>query len=197
MTAEQVKEDKVGNATLEKLYSAFPETKSFEIFNASNVQGLQTSITLLEKGGTGRKFTLHTNSITGEIEHVIQENWEPKVKPLIALTDQEIKAKVDNLIDIMYGHIEKYESTMEQMEDADQKTLMFNYTKKGSKPTFYQVFVRGNTISLDLIGGETKPSNMKVEGLLSRDGKPDYFADVYLNDASLLSLLQISPTELK
>lgn len=197
MTAEQVKEDKVGNATLEKLYSAFPETKSFEIIDASNVQGVQTSIILQEKGGTGKKFTLHTNSITGEIEHVNQENWEPKVKPLIALTDQEIKAKVDYLIDKMYGHIEEYEFAMEQMENPDQKTLMLNYTKKGSKTPFYQVFVQGNTISLSLIGGETTPSNIKAEGYFSRDGKPDYFADVYLNDAKLFSLLKISPTELK
>lgn len=197
MTAEQVKEDKVGNATLEKLYSAFPETKSFEIIDASNVQGVQTSIILQEKGGTGKKFTLHTNSITGEIEHVNQENWEPKVKPLIALTDQEIKAKVDYLIDKLYGHIEEYEFAMEQMENPDQKTLMLNYTKKGSKTPFYQVFVQGNTISLSLIGGETTPSNIKAEGYFSRDGKPDYFADAYLNDAKLFSLLKISPTELK
>lgn len=197
MTAEQVKEDQVGNATLEKLYSAFPETKSFEIIDASNVQGVQTSIILQEKGGTGKKFTLHTNSITGEIEHVNQENWEPKEKPLIALTDQEIKAKVDYLIDKMYGHIEEYEFAMEQMENPDQKTLMLNYTKKGSKTPFYQVFVQGNTISLSLIGGETTPSNIKAEGYFSRDGKPDYFADAYLNDAKLFSLLKISPTELK
>ncbi|ERI11109.1 hypothetical protein HMPREF0083_00783 [Aneurinibacillus aneurinilyticus ATCC 12856] len=30
--------DEVGKATLGKLYSVFPETKSFEIINASNVQ---------------------------------------------------------------------------------------------------------------------------------------------------------------
>ncbi|MFC5651993.1 hypothetical protein ACFPYJ_23310 [Paenibacillus solisilvae] len=197
MTAEQVKEDKVGNAALEKLYSAFPDTKSFEIIDASNVQGVQTSIILQEKGGTGKKFTLHTNSITGVIEHVIQENWEPKVKPLIALTDQEIKAKVDYLIDKMYGNIEEYEFAMEQMENPDQKTFMLNYTKKGSKTPFYQVFVQGNTISVSLIGGETTPSNIKVEGFFSRDGKPDYFADAYLNNAELFSLLKISPTELK
>ncbi|MGO4497748.1 hypothetical protein AB4114_17865 [Paenibacillus sp. 2RAB27] len=197
MTAEQVKVDKVGHATLEKLYSAFPETKSFEIIDASQVQGVQTSIILQEKGGTGKKFILHTNSSTGKIEHVNQENWEPKDKPLIALNDQEIKAKVDYLITNLYGHIEEYEFAMEQMENPDQKTLMLNYTKKGSKTPFYQVFVQGNTISLSLIGGETTASTMKVEGLFSKDGKPDYFADAYLNDANLLSLLQISATELK
>lgn len=197
MTAEQVKVDEVGKATLEKLYSAFPETKSFKIIDASNVQGVQTSIILQEIGGTGKKFTLHTNSITGEIEHVNQENWEPTVKPLITLTDQEIKAKVDDLIDKMYGNIEEYEFAMEQMENPDQKTFILNYTKKGSKTPFYQVFVQGNTISVSLIGGEITPSNIKVEGLFSRNGKPDYFADAFLNDAKLFSLLKISPTELK
>ncbi|GED15427.1 hypothetical protein [Aneurinibacillus migulanus] len=217
MTAEQVKADEVGKATLEKLYSAFPETKSFEIINASSAQGdvpaekaklmdptnstnlkvKQTNIVLQEKGGTGKKITLHTNGITGEIEHVIQENWEPKEKPLITLTDQEIKSKVDYLIDKMYGNIEEYEFAMEQMENPNQKTLMLNYIKKGSEAPFYQVFVQGNTISLSRIGGDPTPSNIKVEGLFSTNGKPDYTADAYLNDEKLFSLLKISPTELK
>ncbi|WNC15832.1 hypothetical protein [Brevibacillus brevis] len=208
MTAEQVKVDEVGKATLEKLYSAFPETKSFEIIDASNLGGdpatstkrkaIQTSIVLQEKGGTGKKITLHTNGITGEIEHVIQENWEPKEKPLIALPDQEIKAKVDYLIDKMYGSIEEYEFAMEQMENPNQKTYILNYTKKGSEELIYQVFVQGNRIDVTLYGGEPTPSNLiKVEGFFNRDGKPDTFADSFLNDEKLFALLQISPTELK
>ncbi|MGE6226823.1 hypothetical protein [Paenibacillus chitinolyticus] len=200
MTAEQVKVDKVGKAALEKLYHAFPETKSFEIVEASTVQGVQTSIILQEKGGTGKKITLHTNAVTGAIEHVIQENWEPKENPLSALTDQEIKSKTDYLIDKLYGSVKKYEFAMEQMENPDQKTFMLNYSVKGSKTPFYQVFVQGNAISVSLIGGETAPSTPltdKVEGYFSRDGKPDYFADAFLNDAKLFSLLKISPAELK
>lgn len=197
MTAEQVKVDEVGEATLEKLYSAFPETKSFEIIDASYVQGVQTSITLQEKGGTGKKITLHTNGITGEIEHVNQENWEPKEKPLITLTNHEIKAKVDVLIDKMYGNIEEYEFDMEQMETLDQKTFMLNYIKKGEKTPFYQVFVQGNSISASLIGGERTPSNIQVEGFFSSNGKPDYTADAFLNDEKLFSLLKMNPTELK
>ncbi|MGG3507147.1 hypothetical protein ABES58_16925 [Paenibacillus lautus] len=197
MTAEQVKTDEVGKATLEKLYRAFPETKSFEIIEASNVQGVQTSIILQEKGGIGKKITLHTNSTTGEVEHVIQENWEPKEKPLTALTDQDIKSKVDLLINKMYGNIEEYEFAMEQMENPDQKTLMLNYSQKGSTTPFYQVFVQGNSISVSLIGGVTSSSNSKVEGFFSTNGKPDYFADAYLNDDTLLALLNMSATELK
>lgn len=56
MTAEQVKTDEVGKATLEKLYRAFPETKSFEIIDASNVQGVQTSIILQEKGESAKRL---------------------------------------------------------------------------------------------------------------------------------------------
>lgn len=197
MTVEQVQVDEVGKATLEKLYNAFPETKSFEIINASKVQGVQTSIILQEKGGIGKKISLHTNDITGAIEHVNQENWEPKDKPLTALTNQEIKSKVEYLIDKMYGNIEEYEFAMEQMANPDQKTFMLNYTKKGSKTPFYQVFVQDNTISVSLIGGETTPSNIKVEGFFSTNGKPDYTADSFLNDEKLFSLLKISPTELK
>ncbi|ODV57727.1 hypothetical protein BG258_11125 [Lysinibacillus fusiformis] len=197
MTVEQVKVDEVGKATLEKLYNAFPETKSFEIINASKVQGVQTSIILQEKGGMGKKISLHTNGITGAIEHVNQENWEPKEKPLTALTKQEIQSKVDYLIDKMFGNIEEYEFAMEQMENPDQKTFMLNYTKKGSKTPFYQVFVQENTISVSLIGGETTPSNIKVEGFFSTNGKPDYTADSFLNDEKLFSLLKISPTKLK
>ncbi|GKS13496.1 hypothetical protein YDYSY3_44960 [Paenibacillus chitinolyticus] len=197
MTAEQVKVDKVGKAALEKLYHAFPETKSFEIIEASSVQGVQTSIILQEKGGTGKKITLHTNAVTGAIEHVIQENWEPKENPLPALTDQEIKSKTDYLIDKLYGSVNEYEFAMEQMENPDQKTFMLNYSKKGSKTPFYQVFVQGNSISVSLIGGEAAPSTVQVEGYFSRDGKPDYFADDFLNDAKLFSLLKISPAELK
>ncbi|WP_291759580.1 hypothetical protein [Lysinibacillus sp. UBA5990] len=197
MTVEQVKVDEVGKATLEKLYNAFPETKSFEIINASEVQGVQTSIILQEKGGMGKKISLHTNGITGAIEHVNQENWEPKEKPLTALTEQEIKSKVDYLIDKMFGNIEEYEFAMEQMENPDQKTFMLNYIKKGSKTPFYQVFVQENTISVSLIGGETTPSNIKVEGFFSTNGKPDYTADSFLNDEKLFSLLKISPTKLQ
>jgi hypothetical protein len=191
MTAEQVKVDEVGTATLEKLYSAFPETKSFEIIDASYVRGDdfvdlsrkkghpidptnltienvdQTSIILQEKGGTGKKITLHTYGITGEIEHVDQENWEPKEKPLLTLTDQEIMAKVHDLINKMYGNIEEYEFAMEQVENPDQKTWILNYTKKGSEAPFYQVFVQGNTISVSMSGGDPTPSNIKVEGLFS------------------------------
>ncbi|MCI1696129.1 hypothetical protein [Aneurinibacillus aneurinilyticus] len=204
MSAEQVKVDEVGKATLEKLYSAFPETKSFEIIDASHLGGdptnstkmkaIQTSIILQEKGGTGKKIRLDTNGITGKIEHVNQENWEPKEKPVISLTDQEIKAKVDYLIDKMYGNIDKYEFSMEQMENPNQKTLMLNYTEKGAKTPFYQVFVQGNTISVSLIGDGPTPS---VEGFFSINGKPDYTADSFLNDEKLFSLLKISPTELK
>ncbi len=197
MTAEQVKMDKLGKETLKKLYSAFPETKSFKIIDASNVEGVQTSIILQEKEGNGKKITLHTNGNTGKIEHVNQENWEPKEKPLITLTDQEIKAKVDLLIDKMYGNIEDYEFTMEQMENLDQKTFMLNYIKKGSKTPFYQVFVQDNTISVSLIGGETTPSNSRVEGFFSLNGKPDYTADAFINDEKLFSLLKMNPTELK
>ncbi|QOS98456.1 hypothetical protein JNUCC42_18410 [Brevibacterium sp. JNUCC-42] len=205
MTAEQVKVDEVGKATLEKLYSAFPETKSFEIIdvsyvgdpiNSTNMKIIQQSIVLQEKGGTGKKITLHTNGITGEIEHVNQENWEPKEKPLTTLTDQEIKAKVDYLIDKMYGNIDEYEFAMEQMENPDQKTFMLNYTKKGSKTPFYQVFVQDNIISVSLIGGAPTPTPT-VEGFFSTNGKPDYTADSFLNDEKLFSLLKISPTELK
>ncbi|SEG75231.1 hypothetical protein SAMN02799616_04804, partial [Paenibacillus sp. UNC499MF] len=124
MTSEQVKKDEVGKAALEKLYHAFPETKSFEIIEASQVQGVQTSIILQEKGGTGKKITLHTNAATGAIEHVIQENWEPKGKPVTALNEQDIKPKTDYLIDKLYGSVKEYEFAMEQMENKDQKTFM-------------------------------------------------------------------------
>lgn len=185
MTAEQVKTDEIGKATLEKLYRAFPETKKFEIIDASTVQGVQTSIILQEKGGTGKKITLHTNSMTGEIEHVIQENWEPKEKPLTALTEQEIKSKVDHLIIALYGSIEAYEFAMEPMENPDQKTLMLNYIQKGSTAPFYQVLVQDHSISLSLIGGETSSSDNKVQGFFTTNGKPDYFADAFLNDDKL------------
>ncbi|SDE11614.1 hypothetical protein SAMN02799630_04744 [Paenibacillus sp. UNCCL117] len=197
MTAEQVKVDEVGKAALEKLYNAFPETKSFEIIDASSVHGVQTSIILQEKGGTGKKLTLHTNGVTGVIEHVNQENWEPKEKPLTALTEQQIKSKADHLIAKLYGSIEEYEITMEPMENPDHKTFMLNYSKKGSKTPLYQVFVQGNAINVSLVGGETAPSNIKVEGFFSTNDKPDYSADAFLNDEKLFSLLKISPTELK
>jgi len=197
MTAEQVKVDEVGKATLEKLYRAFPETKSFAIIDASNVQGVQTSITLQEKGGSGKIISVHSNSVSGAIEHVIQENWEPKEKPLAALTEQEIKARADILIDNIYGSIEEYEFTIEQMENPDKKTFMLNYTKKGSKTPFYQAFVQDNMIDVTLIGGETTSPSDKVEGFFSTNGKPDYFADAYLNDAELFSLLKMSPAELQ
>ena len=196
MTAEQVKVDEVGKATLAKLYRAFPETKSFEIVEASNVQGVQTSIVLREKGGSGKKITLHTNNTTGAIEHVILENWEPEEKPFSALSNEEIKSKADYLITKLYGNIEDYEFAIEQMENSEQKTFMLNYTKKGSKTPFYQAFVQDRTISVSLIGGETAPSD--VEGFFSTaEGTPDYFADSFLNDENLFSLLHMSPTELK
>ncbi|OUQ85191.1 hypothetical protein B5G50_28245 [Brevibacillus brevis] len=212
MTTEQVKVDEVGKSTLEKLYLAYPETKSFEIIDASNVQGdvskgknvinvKQTSIVLQEKGGTGKKITLHTNGSTGEIEHVIQENWESKEKSLITLTDQEIKAKVNDLIDKMYGNVEQYKVAIEQMENPNQKTWMLNYTNEMFEEPVYQVFVQDNTISLTKIVGiptaPDTPSNIKVEGLFSFNGKPDYTADNFLNDEKLFALLKISPTELK
>ncbi|MED1783551.1 hypothetical protein P4V43_17170 [Brevibacillus fortis] len=202
MTSEQVKLDEVGQAALEKLYSAFPETKSFEIIDASylgdpndSTKKVQLSIVLQEKGGTGKKLTLHTNGITGEIQDLTQENWEPKEKPLITLPDQEIKAKVDQLIDKLYGNIKDYEAAMEQMENPNQKTFILNYTKKGSEGEGYQVFVQGNTISLSPVA--PAPSNKEVEGYFSRDGKPDYTADNFLNNEKLFSLLKMSPTELK
>ncbi len=198
MTAEQVQVDEVGKATLEKLYRAFPETKSFAIIDASNVQGVQTSITLQDKSGSGKKFTLHTNSRTGTIEHIIQENdGGSEEKPLIASTEQEIKAKVDDLLNKMYGNISEYEFAMEQMENAEQKTLMLNYSKKGAKTPFYQVFVQGNTISASLIGGETTPSAAQVEGSFTMNGQPDYTADAFFNDEKLLSLLKMSAADLK
>ncbi|MGG4447429.1 hypothetical protein [Brevibacillus porteri] len=205
MTSEQVKLDEVGKAALEKLYSAIPEAKSFEIIDASylgdssdSTKKVQLSIVLQEKGGTGKKLTLHTNGITGEIQDLTQENWEPKEKALITLPDQEIQAKVDQLIDKLYGNIKDYEVAMEQMDNPNQKTFILNYTKKGSEGFEgggYQAFVQGNTISLSPVA--PAPSNKEVEGYFSRDGKPDYTADNFLNDEKLFSLLKMSPTELK
>ncbi|WP_201265902.1 hypothetical protein [Brevibacillus brevis] len=202
MTSEQVKLDEAGKATLEKLYRAIPETKSFEIINASylgdpndSTKKVQLSIVLQEKGGTGKKITLHTNGITDEIQDLTQENWEPKEKPLITLPDQEIKGKVDQLIDQLYGNIKDYEVAMEQMDNPNQKTVILNYTKKGSEGEGYQAFVQGNTISLSPVA--PTPSNSEVEGYFSRDGKPDYYADNFINDEKLFALLKMSPTELK
>ncbi|RAT97482.1 hypothetical protein ASG16_012890 [Brevibacillus sp. Leaf182] len=202
MTSEQVKLDEVGKATLEKLYRAIPETKSFEIIDASylgdpndSTKKVQLSIVLQEKGGTGKKITLHTNGITDEIQDLTQENWEPKEKPLITLPDQEIKGKVDQLIDQLYGNIKDYEVVMEQMDNPNQKTFILNYTKKGSGGEGYQVFVQENRISLSPVDFE--PSNAEVEGYFSRDGKPDYYADNFINNEKLFALLKMSPTELK
>ncbi|TKI59140.1 hypothetical protein E8L90_29155 [Brevibacillus antibioticus] len=202
MTSEQVKLDEAGKATLEKLYSAFPETRSFEIIEASylgdpndSTKKVQLSIVLQEKGGTGKKLTLHTNGITDVIQDLTQENWEPKEKPLITLPDQEIKGKVDQLIDKLYGNIKDYEVAIEQMENPNEKTFILNYTKKGSEGEGYQVFVQGNRISLAPVDFE--PSNNKVEGFFSFNGKPDYTADTILNDEKLLALLKMSATELK
>ncbi|MGG1938705.1 hypothetical protein ABFY57_02870 [Paenibacillus polymyxa] len=203
MTAKQVKMDAVGQAALEKLYRSYPETKSFEIIDASRLGGdpanasqgkaIQTSIVLQEKGAHGKKIRLDLNA-TGEIEQVNQENWEPQEKPVISLTDQEIKSKVDDLINKLYGSSSKYECNMETMQNPDQKTLILNYTEKGSKTPFYQAFVQGNTISVSLIGGGTAPS---VEGFFMTNGKPDYTADDFLNDEKLFSLLRMSPADLK
>ncbi|PEA24391.1 hypothetical protein CN923_12665 [Bacillus cereus] len=48
-----------------------------------------------------------------------------------------------------------------------------------------------------VLQGEPTPPSIKVEGLFSTNGKPDYTADFYLNDAKLFSLLKISATDLK
>ncbi len=206
MTADQVKVDKLGRATLEKLYNALPETRSFEIIDASYLGDpndptrttIQQSIVLQEKGGTEKRITLHANGITGEVEDLTQENWEPKQKPLHTLTEQEIKAKVDYIIDKMYSNIKDFEVTLEQMDNQHEKTWMLNYTKKGSETPIYQVFVYGNAISLSHIGGsKSTPPSITVEGLFSLNGKPDYTADSFLNDEKLFALLQISPTVLK
>lgn len=203
MTAKEVKMDAVGQAALEKLYRSYPETKSFEIIDASRLGGdpanaskgkaIQTSIVLQEKGAHGKKIRLDLNA-TGGIEQVNQENWEPQKKPVISLTDQEIKSKVDDLINKLYGSSSKYEFNMETMQNPDPKTLILNYTEKGSTTPFYQAFVQGNTISVSLIGGGPAAS---VEGFFTTNGKPDYTADNFLNDEKLFALLDMSPEDLK
>lgn len=204
MTVDQVKMDTVGQAALEKLYQSYPETKSFVITdasrlgvdstNASQEKSIQTSIVLEEKEANGKKIRLDLNGITGEIEHVNQENWEPQGKQVISLTNQEIKLKVDELISKLFGNSEKYEYSMEPIQNPEQKTLVLNYTEKGSTSPFYQAIVQGNTISVSLIGSGPAPS---VEGFFTTNGKPDYTADSFLNDDKLFSLLQMSPEELK
>lgn len=203
MTAKEVKMDAVGQAALEKLYRSYPETKSFEIIDASRLGGdpanaskgkaIQTSIVLQEKGAHGKKIRLDLNA-AGGIEHVNQENWEPQKKPVISLTDQEIKSKVDDLINKLYGSSSKYEFSMETMQSPDKKILILNYTEKGSKTPFYQASVEGNTISVSLIGGGPAAS---VEGFFTTNGKPDYYADDFLNDEKLFALLDMSPEDLK
>lgn len=49
----------------------------------------------------------------------------------------------------------------------------------------------------NVLKGEPTPLNIKVEGLFTREGKPDYTADYFLNDEKLVSLLNISLQELK
>jgi predicted DNA-binding protein YlxM (UPF0122 family) len=48
-----------------------------------------------------------------------------------------------------------------------------------------------------VLKGKPTPSNIKVEGLFSTNGKPDYTADYFLNDEKLFSLLKINAQELK
>ncbi|WP_179292705.1 hypothetical protein [Bacillus sp. 7884-1] len=48
-----------------------------------------------------------------------------------------------------------------------------------------------------VLKGEPKPSNIKVEGFFSSDGKPVYTFDNFLNDEKLFSLLKINAQELK
>lgn len=48
-----------------------------------------------------------------------------------------------------------------------------------------------------VLKGETTPSTIKVDGLFSTNGKPDYTADYFLNDDKLFSLLSINAQELK
>ncbi|WNR47165.1 ATP-binding protein [Paenibacillus roseipurpureus] len=43
-----------------------------------------------------------------------------------------------------------------------------------------------------VLKGEPTPATIKVEGLFSRDGKPDYSADFFLNDEKLTALLKMS-----
>lgn len=48
-----------------------------------------------------------------------------------------------------------------------------------------------------VLEGQPTPSNIKVEGLFSTNGEPDYTADYFLNDEKLFSLLEINAQELK
>ena len=48
-----------------------------------------------------------------------------------------------------------------------------------------------------VLKGEPEPSNIKVEGFFSTDGKPVYTFDNFLNDEKLFSLLKINAQELK
>lgn len=48
-----------------------------------------------------------------------------------------------------------------------------------------------------VLKGEPTPSNIKVEGLFSKEGNPDYTADFFLNNEKLISLLQMNTQELK
>lgn len=48
-----------------------------------------------------------------------------------------------------------------------------------------------------VLKGEPTPATVKVEGLFSKDGKPDHTADFFLNDEKLISLLKMSTQELK
>lgn len=48
-----------------------------------------------------------------------------------------------------------------------------------------------------VLEGKPTPANIKVEGLFSTNGKPDYTADNLLNDEKLFSLLKINAQELK
>lgn len=194
MTAEQVKVDEVGKVALEKLYKAYPETKSFEIIG-STVQGVQTSVTLQEKGEAGKKITIQTNGTKGEIDDLTQENWEPKEKALNTLTEKEIKGKVDSLIHKVYGSIEGYEGSIEKMDNPNNKTWILNYTKQGADS--YQAFVHDNTISLSRFEPEPATAFTKVEGFFSQNGKPDPTGDNFLNDEKLFALLNMTPQELK
>lgn len=48
-----------------------------------------------------------------------------------------------------------------------------------------------------VLKGKPTPSTIKVEGLFSTNGKPDYTADFFLNDEKLFSLLTSNAQELK
>lgn len=167
--SKELSADKIKKESLEKIYNAFPETKTFDITSIKSGKGYVgsqqmnwTSFELQENGENGRIFSFGIDSSTGEFSDIHMFNWNENFG---ALNDKEITEKGEEMITKIFGSLKGYKSEVktenipkEKLENIPEeernkatKYIKYVQFENPDKDVYFKVYYKNSDIGISAL----------------------------------------------